>query len=203
MNSKNKNLYSLVITAVLLAIGMVLPFITGQIQAIAKIISPLHIPVLICGLCCGWKWGLGLGIILPLLRGLIFGIPVFPTSALPMAFELATYGLLTGLIYMTLLKLLKLKNRLPAMMIALITAMIIGRFVGGAAKALLISVGIIGTKDPFTFSAFFTSYFVSTAPGALIHLVVVPAVVMAVERMRMSPVIFEWIMSRSNTKNDL
>ena len=29
------------ITAMLLAIGMVLPFLTGQIQAIARIISPL------------------------------------------------------------------------------------------------------------------------------------------------------------------
>ena len=66
----------MVITAMLLAVGMILPFITGQIQAIAKIISPLHIPVLICGLCCGWKWGLALGAVLPLLRGLIFGIRV-------------------------------------------------------------------------------------------------------------------------------
>ena len=84
----------MVIAAMLLAVGIILPFITGNIQAIAKIISPLHIPVLICGLCCGWKWGLALGAILPLLRGLLFGIPVFPTSALPMAFELAAYGTL-------------------------------------------------------------------------------------------------------------
>ena len=95
MNSRNKKTYSMVLTAMLLALGLILPFITGNIQAIAKIISPLHIPVLICGLCCGWKWGLGLGMILPLFRSLLFSIPVFPTSALPMVFELGTYGLLT------------------------------------------------------------------------------------------------------------
>ena len=35
------------ITAMLLAIGMVLPFLTGQIQAIARIISPLLPPSLL------------------------------------------------------------------------------------------------------------------------------------------------------------
>ena len=189
MNNSQKKTYSLVITAMLLAVGLVLPFITGNIQAIAKIISPLHIPVLICGLCCGWKWGLGLGIVLPLLRGLLFGIPVFPTSALPMAFELGAYGLLTGLLYPLFLKAFKSKNHLPAMLCALIISMVLGRFVGGAAKALFISVGVIGSKSPYTFSAFFTSYFVSTAVGALIHIVLVPAVVLALEKAKLSPVV--------------
>ena len=177
----------MVITAMLLAVGMVLPFITGQIQAIAKIISPLHIPVLICGLCCGPAWGLGLGVLLPLLRGLIFGIPVFPTSALPMAFELAAYGLLTGLFYSAFLKKRRNANHGAGILLSLIPAMILGRFVGGAAKALLLSLGVIGTKTPFTFAAFFTSYFVSTAPGALIHIVLVPAVVLALEKAKLSP----------------
>ena len=189
MQSTKKRTYSMVITAMLLAVGMILPFITGQIQAIAKIISPLHIPVLICGLCCGWKWGLALGAVLPLLRGLLFGIPVFPTSALPMAFECAAYGLLTGLLYPLLLKVIKGKSHLPAMLTALISAMVIGRFVGGGAKALLISAGIIGVKVPFTFAAFFTSYFVSTAPGAVIHIFLIPMIVLALEKARMSPLV--------------
>ena len=189
MKDTQKKTYSMVIAALLLAVGLILPFITGQIQAIAKIISPLHIPALICGLCCGWKWGLGLGIVLPLLRGLLFGIPVFPTSALPMAFELGAYGLLTGLLYPLFLKAFKSKNHLPAMLCALIISMVLGRFVGGAAKALFISVGVIGSKSPYTFSAFFASYFVSTAVGALIHIVLVPAVVLALEKAKLSPVV--------------
>ena len=189
MKDTQKKTYSMVIALLLLAVGLILPFITGQIQAIAKIISPLHIPALICGLCCGWKWGLGLGIVLPLLRGLLFGIPVFPTSALPMAFELGAYGLLTGLLYPLFLKAFKSKNHLPAMLCALIISMVLGRFVGGAAKALFISVGVIGSKSPYTFSAFFASYFVSTAVGALIHIVLVPAVVLALEKAKLSPVV--------------
>ena len=182
-----KNTLSMVITALLLAVGLVLPFLTGQIQAIAKVISPMHIPVLICGLCCGWKWGLGLGIVLPLLRSLLFGMPPFPSSALPMAFELAVYGLVSGLVYALLLKKAKSKNHLPAMLAALITAMILGRFVGCAAKALFISLGVIGSKEPYTFAAFFTAYFVSTALGALIHIIIIPIIVTALEKASLSP----------------
>lgn len=187
MHQKNRHLYSLVISAALLAIGLVLPFLTGQIPTIGRVISPLHIPVLICGLCCGWKWGLGVGIVLPLLRALIFGMPAFPNTALPMAFELGMYGLLTGLLYPLFLSLFRQKNHLPALLAALVIAMIGGRIAGGGAKALLLTFGLIGTRDPYTFSAFFTSYFASTALGAVIHIVLVPAVVLALEKARLSP----------------
>lgn len=199
MNSRNKKTYSMVLTAMLLAVGLILPFITGNIQTIAKIISPLHIPVLICGLCCGWKWGLGLGMILPLFRSLLFSIPVFPTSAVPMVFELGAYGLLTGMIYEGLLKKKSSSkgrdataadgNHLPMILLSLLTAMIVGRFIGGGAKALFLALGIIGTKSPFTFSVFFTSYFVSTAPGAVIHLILIPLVVLALEKAKLSPML--------------
>ena len=187
MTESSKKIYRLTITGILLAVGLILPFLTGQIQAVAKVISPLHIPVLICGLCCGWKWGLGLGIVLPLLRSLLFGMPPFPASALPMAFELAAYGLFTGLIYAAILKKSPGGNHLPKILAALIPAMILGRLVGGAAKALFIAVGVIGSKSPYTFAAFFTGYFASTAVGALIHIILVPAVVLALERAGLSP----------------
>ncbi len=185
----NRNLRAMVVTALLLALGMILPFITGQIQVIGKIISPLHIPALICGLTCGWQWGLGLGIVLPILRGLTLGMPPFPMVALPMAFELGGYGLLTGLLYPFLLKKMKKERRLPAMLCALVIAMIGGRIIGGAGKALLLSFGLIGSSSPYTFAVFFSSYFAGTAPGALIHLVLVPAVVTALERAKLSPLV--------------
>ena len=189
MNSKNKSLYRLVLSGVLLALGLVLPFLTGQIPSIGQAISPLHIPALICGLTCGWQWGLGLGIVLPLLRSLLFGMPPFPTAALPMAFELAAYGLLTGLLYPLFLRLFKKENHLPALLTALLVSMILGRFVGGAAKAALLSFGIIGSNSPYTFAVFFTSYFTSTAIGAAIHVILVPAVVLALEKAKLSPLV--------------
>ncbi len=183
----SKSVKKMTAAAVLLAVGMVLPLITGQIQAIARIISPLHIPALICGLVCGWQWGLALGVVLPILRGLTMGLPPFPTTALPMAFELGAYGLLTGLLYPLFVRFFRRKTRLPAMLAALIAAMIGGRLVGGAARGLLLQLGVIGSKEPYTLAVFFASYFAGTAPGALIHLVLVPAVVTAVEKAKLSP----------------
>ena len=184
---RNTSLYRMVVSGALVAVGLVLPLITGQIQAIAQIISPLHIPVLICGLTCGWQWGLGVGVILPLLRSLLFNLPPFPNTALPMAFELGAYGLMTGLLYPAFLRLSHRDYHLPALLSALILAMIGGRLVGGAAKGALLSFGLIGTKDPFTFAAFFASYFVGTAVGALIHVVLIPAVVLTLEGAKLSP----------------
>ena len=57
---------------------------------------------------------------------------------------------------------------------------------GGIAKALLLWGGVIGGA-PLTFGAFVTSYFVDTAVGAVIHLIVVPAVVLALEKAKLSP----------------
>lgn len=187
MQKKSTSTYPLTISAILLGVGMGLPYLTGQLQAISKVISPLHIPVLLCGLCCGWQWGLGLGVLLPVLRGLTLGMPPFPAIALPMAFELGTYGLIAGLHYPFFVRLYKKKDHLPAMLTALITAMLLGRIVGGIAKAGLLALGIINSRSPFTFSAFIAGYFVATAPGALIQLCLLPPIALALERAGLSP----------------
>ena len=176
----------LVYAALFLALAMVLPFITGQIQAIGQLISPLHIPALVCGLVCCWPTGLVVGILSPLLRAFLFNMPPFPNAALPMAFECGAYGLLTGLLYPLFLRLYRKENHLPAILTALVIAMIGGRIIGGAAKAALLAFGIIGSQSPFTFAVFFASYFTSTAPGAAIHIVLVPAVVLAMEKAKLS-----------------
>ena len=60
MNAKqNKTVVKLTLSAMFLAIGLVLPFFTGQIPQIGNMLLPMHIPVLLCGLICGWQWGLG------------------------------------------------------------------------------------------------------------------------------------------------
>lgn len=180
MNRKS-GLYSLLVTAILLAVGIVLPFLTGNVQVLGQAISPLHIPVLICGLTCGWYWGMGLGIVLPLLRSVLFGMPPLVPVAIPMAFEMAAYGALCGLLYPMLSK--KMSKTCWAMLIAMVIAMLAGRLVGGAAKAVV--MGIQG--NAYTFPAFVTAYFVNTAVGAVIHLIVVPLVVTALEKARLSP----------------
>ena len=80
-----------------LALGYVLPFFTGQIPAVGKMLLPMHIPVLLCGFVCGWQYGLMVGFIVPLFRSVLAGMPVMMPTAVGMAFELATYGVLCGL----------------------------------------------------------------------------------------------------------
>ena len=133
MNRKS-GLYSLLVTAILLAVGIVLPFLTGNVQVLGQAISPLHIPVLICGLTCGWCWGMGLGIVLPLLRSVLFGMPPLVPVAIPMAFEMAAYGVLCGLLYPMLCK--KMSKTCWAMLIAMVISSLVGTVVPIAFKKI-------------------------------------------------------------------
>ena len=83
----------------MLALGMVLPFLTGQIPSVGSRLLPMHIPALLTGYISGPMYGLLVGFVMPLFRSMIFGMPpMFPT-AVAMAFELATYGFIAGLLY--------------------------------------------------------------------------------------------------------
>lgn len=95
---ENTGLRKTTLAALFLAIGLILPFITMQIPAVGKMLCPMHIPVLLCGYVCGWPYGLIVGIITPLLRGVLFGMPAIFPNAVCMAFELATYGFVAGIL---------------------------------------------------------------------------------------------------------
>lgn len=155
-----------------LALALVLPFLTGQIPQIGKALSPMHIPVFLCGFLCGWPWGLMVGFIAPLLRSALFGMPVLFPGAAAMAFELATYGFLSGLLF----KLLPKKNRY--IYVTLLISMVCGRFVWGAARYIF--AGIQGTK--FTFAAFVAGAVTNGVPGIVLHILLVPIIVMALEK---------------------
>lgn len=162
-----------VLAALFLALGMVLPLLTGQIKEIGDSLLPMHIPVMICGLVCGYKYGAAVGLMLPFLRSLTFSMPPIYPNAVWMALELATYGLVIGFIYMKLSK-----NRL-SMYVALITAMIMGRVVWGVSKAVLLGLG----GSSFSISAFIVGGFVDSLLGIVLQLIVVPPVATLINRM--------------------
>ena len=155
-----------------LALAFVLPFLTGQIPEIGAMLSPMHIPVLLCGFLCGWSWGLGVGLIAPLLRSVLLGIPVMFPGAVAMAFELATYGCLAGW----------LRTKLPrtnaSVYAILIIAMLAGRAVWGAARLIL--SGLAGNS--FTWAMFLAGAFTNAVPGIILHLILIPVLVIALER---------------------
>ena len=52
-----KQIQNLVTAATLMGVGIVLPIFTGQIPQIGNMLLPMHLPVLLCGLVCGWPYG--------------------------------------------------------------------------------------------------------------------------------------------------
>lgn len=135
MKQNRQYVKNLVIAAMMIAVGLELPFLTGQIPEIGNLLCPMHLPVLLCGFLCGWQYGAAVGFILPLLRFVLFGMPpIFPTGV-AMAFELATYGFLTGFLYS--------RSRwqcVVALYRCLIAAMIGGRIVWAVVRVVLSGV---------------------------------------------------------------
>ncbi len=158
--------------AMFLAVAMVLPLITGQIPEIGKTLCPMHIPALLCGFMCGWPWGLAVGFIAPLLRSAIFGMPVMFPSAVAMAFELAAYGAVAGIMYRTL------PRKKWAIYAALLTAMIVGRLIWGLAQLILAGL----SNSTFTAAAFLAGAVTTAIPGIIMHIILIPVLVMVMER---------------------
>ena len=169
----SKTTKNLTLSAMFLAIGMVLPFLTGQIPQIGNMMLPMHIPVLLCGVICGWKYGAVLGFILPLIRYMVFGMPVLFPTGMAMAFEMLTYGLVIGLVYS-----LSRWKCIVSLYRALIAAMIAGRLVWAVAQMVLLGV----SGGAFTMKMFLAGAFFNAVPGIIIQLVLIPAVMVALGR---------------------
>lgn len=162
--------------ALCLALALALPFLTGQIPEIGNMLCPMHIPALLCGFLCGWPWGLVVGGIAPVLRSLLFVRPPM-FSAIGMAFELAAYGAAAGFLYR------KLPKTRGSIYVTLVIAMIAGRLVWGAAQMVL-----MGLQDNvFTLQAFLAGAVTTAIPGIILQLVLIPVVVMALEKAKLIP----------------
>ena len=172
MNHQSIRIQKLAIAALCLALCMVLPFLTGQIPEIGSMLCPMHIPVLLCGFLCGPAWAVVVGATAPLLRFVLFGMPpLFPTGV-AMCVELATYGAVSGILYQLLPK--KPVN----IYVSLIVAMLAGRIVWGIVQVVL--MGLQGSS--FTWTAFIASAFTQAIPGIILHIVLIPLIVLALQK---------------------
>lgn len=175
---RNENVKNLTLTAMFLATGLVLPFLTGQIQQIGNMLLPMHIPVFLCALICGWKYGVPMAFVLPIMRSFIFGMPPLYPTAISMAFELATYALVAGILYE--------RSRWQctrALYRSMVIAMIAGRIVWGVVQAALL--GISGSA--FTLQAFVAGALLNAIPGIILQLIIVPAVMVALNKTKLVP----------------
>ena len=177
------NTKKLVIAAMLLAVGILLPSVfTGGIQALGQKLSPMHIPVLICGFALGAPWGALVGALTPILRSAFFAMPPIFPMAVSMMCEMAAYGALSGLLFNMLSK--KAPNLYVRTYISLIVAMFAGRIVYGIAMALC----LMSNGNSYSFSAFISGAFINALPGIALHLVLIPAIVIALVKAKQLPV---------------
>jgi len=175
MTTSATKIKQLVLAGLFLALGLILPFATAQIPEIGNKLLPMHIPILLCGFLCGAHFGLLVGFITPLLRSMLFGMPIMFPMAVSMAFELATYGFLAGLLYHLL------PRKSISIYMTLILSMLCGRVVWGAVSFLLF--GFMGTA--FTLELFVAGAFFNAIPGIVIQLLLIPILVLAIERYRL------------------
>ena len=161
--------------ALCLALALVLPFLTGQIPQIGAALGPMHIAVFLCGFLCGWQYGLAVGFAAPLLRFAVFGMPPIYPTGIAMAFELAAYGLVSGLLYKLFPK------KAGYVYLSQITAMMAGRVVWGVAR--LVIAGLAGTEFPF--SAFLAGAVTEAIPGIILHLLLIPPIVLLLKKAKL------------------
>ena len=165
---KKTNLHKLIFSSLFLAVGVILPLLTSQIKEIGDTLLPMHLPVMLCGLICSHRHGFAVGLVLPFVRSLIFSMPPMYPNAVWMALELATYGLVIGVVYKYTTK----------KYLSLIIAMIAGRVVWGISKAVLL--GLSGKT--FGIVAFITGGFIDAIPGIILQLILIPLIMRVYER---------------------
>ena len=168
------------LSSLLIAIAYILPFFTGNIPQIGSMLCPMHLPIIICGFLCGWKYGLIAGIVTPLLRSLTIGMPNIYPSAITMALELGCYGFVSGIIF----NVFKRNNKITILTIyiTLISSLLMGRIVWGLGNYTLT---LIDQTFNFNFNIFLAGAFINAYPGIILQLILIPPFILLFNKLDM------------------
>lgn len=171
---------NVVTTAMLASIAVILASVFHMLggQYIATLFSPMHFPILLCGILCGpWLGAIG-GFVSPIISFAAAGRPPFPTQMVPMVLELTVYGFLTGLMRWVFLK--NPKTNRFASVLALVIAMVAGRLINAFVGAFF----MMGSESTYfaALAAKLASNFGSTWAGVILQLTLIPAILFALQR---------------------
>lgn len=166
----------MILAAVSAALCVIIPQTFHIIPNAGSVFCPMHLPVLLCGLICGWQYGVLCGIVGPFLSFLLTGMPP-AAMLLPMMVECATYGGVSG----ALMKVVRSGRIYVDLYVCLISAMLLGRIVAGVAKALIFARGAM------TMQMWVTAHFVTSFPGIIVHLLLIPTIVYALMKAHLIP----------------
>ena len=171
MKNKTRNL---VITALMIAAGVILPMAFHGVPNAGKVFLPMHIPVLLCGMVTGPVFGLAAGIITPIVSSLATGMPA--AAMLPqMICELGVYGLMTGLLSQKV----RTGKAVADIYISLIGAMVTGRVVYGILNTFIFMAG------KYSFEIWLSAALITALPGIIIQLIAVPVLTAALEKAKL------------------
>ncbi len=160
MNQSKK----IIITSLFIAMGVVLPLCFHMIPSGGNIFLPMHLPVILGGMVVGPFYGILIGILTPTISHLLTSMP--PAAVYPgMMLELISYAFFSGLF----VKVIKTKNNILNAYLALIPSMLIGRIVSGLTNAFIFQAG------KYNFHTWITLSFVTSLPGIIIQLAIIPA----------------------------
>ena len=159
------------------ALCMVLPFLTAGNSELGGMLSPMHLPVLICGTVSGPIVGGAVGFFAPIVRCFTIGSPSpFLPRAMAMAVELLGYGVMMGLARPLI------KKRFHLVYPSLAVSLAVGKLMGGIAKIVMLALGF---NLKFSLAIFFSGYFVEAFPGIILQFILVPAIVVAFKGARL------------------
>ena len=158
---------SIALSGLLLSMGILLPIIFHIFGMTGPIVLPMHIPVLLGGFLLPTNMALLLGIITPILSGMLTGMPVMFPMAVIMAFELGMYGFTASI---------ATRKFNISILPALLISMISGRITAGLVVALLTQ--FFGVKmNPIIF---LKEAVITGIPGIIIQLIFIPSLVYAI-----------------------
>lgn len=157
----------IILGGLLLASGILLPMVFHMFSLTGPIALPMHIPVLIGGFLLSPQFALLLGVVTPILSGMLTGMPVMFPMAVIMAIELGTYGLTASL---------ATKKLNFSIVPSLIISMIAGRITAGLTVAALVQ--LFGVKmHPLLY---IKGAIITGIPGIIIQLLFIPALIYAI-----------------------
>ncbi|MFH1006102.1 MAG: ECF transporter S component [Candidatus Latescibacterota bacterium] len=156
------------VTALLIAIGVLLPMIFHQFGIAGKVFGPMPFPVIIAGLLLGPLSGALVGLLSPALSFLLTGMPPFPL-VLAMVPELMAYGAVSGWLHR------RLKINI---WIALPGAILSGRIVLGLAWWVLFQV----LDLPVSPLVFVAGGLAVGLPGIIGQILLIPLIVRGIRR---------------------
>lgn len=156
-------------SAVLVAVGLILPVVFHYISLGGQVFLPMHIPVLIGGFLLSPAYAATVGLVIPVLSSIFTGMPQMPFALIMMA-ELCTYGFVVSIVYRWYIK---------SIYAALIIGMIAGRAVSCIGNYVLYA--FIAGK-PFPFAAYLNTITLMALPGIAIQFLLIPALITLIQK---------------------